>query len=411
MSRIRASRAIAAACAVVIAVISGQVSAQPASVGKVLVKPALGDASILPNQQDPSCEKIEPTLDPSLSPDWLRKPPTPGAKPSLVIGYYNLSKGLLAGYEAANGRRILLQSVWIPNGRVAASATHVNSQTGRLQTFYGPRKQGDPSTGKVAAHIQFAGVNVMEDLTDARTRGPAPRADAVNDFIDSESGQAFFEAVPVLYAVLELMETDPNLGALQAPFGVLVTGLQIATTKYAGFAQANSTLGAAHANELRNACHGGDCAFSGKRFVIHKNGLFDVVSKSKGPQNKRALGQCIRGSTAAGPFGAFAAIQKNGDGNCTDPGECFGRCGRGCEGQAWAGNHYTAACWAHDLCVCMWSDSDCYYFESGNPPYGNCPGCGDLFDAVLSWLGEIFYDILDWLMGGDDPDINMINFP
>jgi len=252
----------------------------------------------------------------------------------------------------------------------------------------------------------------MAYLKDTRVRGPAPRADTVNDFIDSESGQAFFEAVPVLYALLEPLETDPNLATLQAPFGVLVTGLQIATTKYAGFTQADSVLGPAHANVLRNDCHGATCAFSGKRFMIHKNGLFDAVSKSKSLPSKSASEQGVGGAAAASPFpGVRAILQSNGV--CTQEemqGNCFGRCGRGCDGQTWAGNHYTLACWAHDLCACMWSEADCIFFTSGSPPYGYCPDCGDLFDAVISWLGEIIWEIVDWLLGGPDYS-GLINYP
>jgi hypothetical protein len=208
------------------------------------------------SSEDATCDKSAPALDPTLSPERLLEPPAPGAKPMLVIGHYNFAQGLMAGYQGPTGRRILLHAIWVPNGRVAATATHVNPRTGRLQTFFGPRKLDDPSTGNATAHVQFAGVDVMQYLKDARKRMPAPRADAVNEFIDSESGQAFFEAVPVLYAMLETLETDPNLAALQAPFGVLVTALQIATTKYGGFAQADAVLGYTHANALRSDCHG-----------------------------------------------------------------------------------------------------------------------------------------------------------
>ncbi len=314
----------------------------------------------------------------------------------LVIGYYNATQGLMAGYQAANGKRILFHAIWLPNGRVAFSASHVNPQTGRPQSFLGPRKPGDPASGNASAHMQFAGVDVMQYLKDARTRTPAPRADAVNEFIDSESGQAFFEAVPVLYAMLETLETDPNLGALQAPFGVLVTALQIATTKYGGFTQADAILGPAHANALRNDCHGRTCAFSGKRFIVHKNGLFDVVSKSKSPKAKSATGQCAGGAAAAGPFPRITPNLKNGNGICDEPGGCFGRCGRDCDGQVWLGNIYTPQCWAHDLCVCMWSDADCYFFSGSEPPGGYCPGCGDLFDAAISWFGGFLDWVAEW---------------
>ena len=43
---------------------------------------------------------------------------------------------------------------------------------------------------------------------------------------------------------------------------------------------------------------------------------------------------------------------------------------------------------------------------------GYCPGCGDLFDAALSFLGEVLQTVIDWLMGigGEVPD-TLINIP
>jgi hypothetical protein len=361
-----------------------------------------------------ACQKRGPNLDPSLSPEWLTQPGIPGSKPSLTVAHYNLSQGLLAGYEASNGVRILLQSVWLPNGGVVSSATHLNPRTSRLQTFYGPRKRGDPSTGNASAHVQFAGVDVLAYLKDSRSRGFGLRADPINEFLDSESGQAFFEAVPVLYAMLESMETDPRLSALQAPFGVLITGLQVVTKRYSGFPQADSALGSSHADELRANCQSNSCALSGKLFVVHKNGLFDTVSKSKGARVKSDVAKCAGQAPMASPFSALGAFQKNGDGVCSEPGGCFGRCGRGCDGQEWAGNYYTSECYGHDLCVCKWGDAACVLIDPYNPPGGECNGCNDIIDAIVSWLGEVISEIVEWLEGGAEPRdeiTDTINFP
>lgn len=284
------------------------------------------DAPAVPAGDASLTDKVGPTIDRSLSVSWLLETSQPGAKPFIVIGYYNLTQGLLAGYQASNGKRILFNAVWVPGGRVAASATHVGPQTGRIKTFYGPRTLNGQKP-----HVQFAGVDVMAYLQDAKAQGFARRSDAVNDFIDSASGEAFYEAVPALYATLEQLETDPSFGALQAPFGVLLTALQIATTKYGGFTQADAILGNAHANQLRNNCQAAKwCAFSGKRFKVQTNGLFDTLSKST-PATKGAK----ESSGAPGPFSR--SFLKNGNGDCTDPGLCFGRCGRGCDGQPWMG--------------------------------------------------------------------------
>jgi hypothetical protein len=120
------------------------------------------------------------------------------------------------------------------------------------------------------------------------------------------------------------------------------------------------------------------------------------VSKSKSPNAKNTSPQCTQGAVAAGTFASIASTFKNGNGICDEPGGCFGRCGRDCEGQPWLGNFQTQQCWAHDLCVCMWSDGDCFFFSGSNPPNGYCPGCGDLFDAAMSWFGGLFDWLTDW---------------
>ena len=344
-------------------------------------------------------EWTSPVLDRSLSIAFLQEPSTSG-KPFLVVGYYDFWNGLLAGYQSTSGKRVLLNAVWLPNGSVVASATHLNPHTGRVQTFYGPRRLGESSNGSAKHDLEFAGVDILAYLMDARKRVPGPRADAVNEFIDGEGGQAFFEAVPVLFAMLESLETDPKLSALQAPFGALVTALQITTTKYGGFSQADAILSPAHANSLRNECNGRSCLFRGKNFVIHRNGLFDALSKVKSSRSKNWSGDAMRSAPGSGAMPGLSLSPKNGNGVCDNPGLCFGRCGSGCDGQAWMGHVYTPACQAHDLCVCMWSHGACLFFDSSGPPNGYCPGCGDLFDAAASYVYEIFSLVLEWLTSG-----------
>jgi len=76
------------------------------------------------------------------------------------------------------------------------------------------------------------------------------------------------------------------------------------------------------------------------------------------------------------------------------------------------GQVYTPACAAHDLCVCMWGDAACIFFDETNPPNGYSPGCGDLLDAAISWIGEIFQEMIDWFLGlGGEVPSNLINQP
>jgi hypothetical protein len=343
-------------------------------------------------------EKAGPVVDPTLTVDFLKEPSEPG-RPFLVIGYYDLSRGLLAGYQASNGRRILFKAAWVPNGSVLVSATHIDPQTGRPYSFYGPRT---PDGSKASLRMELAGVDAVAYFRAKRNEAPGRRHDPVGDFIESDSGEAYFEGVPALFAVLESLDGDPKLAALPAQFGALLTLLQISSSKISGFKQADAVLGSSHANVLRSECQG-KCDFAGKGFIVHKNGLFDSTSK-----RQASFAKMIQGA-GNGPFGLRL---KNGNGVCDSPGDCFGRCGQGCDGQSWMGQVYTGACWAHDMCVCMWGDAACVFFDSSNPPGGYCPGCGDLYDAALSWIWEVVQIVIDWLTGassssgsGDYPDV------
>ena len=75
-------------------------------------------------------------------------------------------------------------------------------------------------------------------------------------FTESDAGIAFAEAVPALYAALEPLEDDTQLAALQAPFGAVLTALQLMTGTNSGFAHAEAILGASRAKALRDACRG-----------------------------------------------------------------------------------------------------------------------------------------------------------
>lgn len=339
-------------------------------------------------------EKSTVQVDPNLSVEFVSQPSIPGG-PFLVVGYYDLTRGLLAGYQASNGRRILFKAAWVANGSVVVSATHFDAQRGRPYSFYSPRtRDGNNAT----LHMQLAGMDVVQYFRAVKNEPPGRRHDPIGDFIESDSGEAFFEGVPALFAQLEALDLDPKLSALQAQFGATLTLLQLASNKLTGFRQADAVIGSAHANEFRSACQG-KCEFAGKSFMVHKNGLFDNISKRQSSFTKMILG----GTT--GPFRL-----KNGDGICDNPGPCFGRCGERCDGQPWMGNVYTAACTAHDLCVCMWGGAACIFFDSSNPPNGYCPGCGDLWDAAVSFIWEVVNIVVDWLMGvlggGEVPDVD-----
>ena len=59
--------------------------------------------------------------------------------------------------------------------------------------------------------------------------------------------------------------------------------LQVGTKQFRGFKHADKIVGNARAKAISDACSGvDDCVLRGKRFLVHRSGLFDVLSKHKG---------------------------------------------------------------------------------------------------------------------------------
>lgn len=230
------------------------------------------------------------TLLPKASGAYLRESPDAVGKPQLVVAYYNLTEGLLAGYQSVSGKRILLRGRWRPNGAVNPEVAHLNSATGQIELLMGRSKQLDSSTGQRAKVYEVAGVDFMARLNDARRgRRSSSEPDEIRQFMDSEAGLAFAEAMPVLYSALESLESDPKLAALQAPFGGILTALQLSTGVYTGLDNLDLAIGVTRANSLREACGRGECRYRGRNFTVQNNGLFDVLSKSGAAFGKKAF--------------------------------------------------------------------------------------------------------------------------
>ena len=89
--------------------------------------------------------------------------------------------------------------------------------------------------------------------------------------------------MPALYAGLEGLEPTPEVADLLAPFGAIAMALQVGTKQFRGFKHADKIVGNARAKAMSDACSGvDDCVLRGKRFLVHRSGLFDVLSKHKG---------------------------------------------------------------------------------------------------------------------------------
>ena len=314
------------------------------------------------------------------------------AKPQLQIAYYDATDGLLASYQAYSGKRILLRAVWMNNGAVNAEVAHLDQKSNRVEIVMGSSKRINPGTGQRSTAYDVAGVPILSHLREVSSNSYTNHqsADTLSQFVRSDVGQAVAEAIPALYVALESLEDDAGkLAQLQAPFGGLLTALQLSTTVFTGFEQSDAILGRALANSLRNACQLGECQYRGRHFTVQSNGLFDVLSKSRTstgnkvtqlnvPAAQRSLSQ------------KSVDRQKEGDGTCVDrTSNDFGYCGLG---TTHPGNIQTPQCYAHDLCVCKYDTWSCLV----NTP-APCDDCASLIVAIWSYLESIF--------GGNRPKV------
>lgn len=225
-------------------------------------------------------------LKPNSPGDYLRESPDAIGKPQLVVAYYNLTDGLLAAYQSVSGKRILLRAQWRANGTVNPEVAHRNSVTGEIELLMGRTKQLDPRTGKRAKIFEVSGMDFMSHLDNARRNKSSVDERTMKEFADGDAGRAFAEAMPTLYAALESFETDSKLVELQAPFGGVLTALQLSTGAIVGFAHSEATLGKERTNSLRDNCRG-ECQYRGRHFTIQNSGLFDVLGKSSAVLGKK----------------------------------------------------------------------------------------------------------------------------
>lgn len=215
-------------------------------------------------------------IQPDLSSAFMRETGERG-HPFVVVGKYDLEQGLEAGYQSTTGKRIMFRARMSPKGVAAFAVAQYDASTGKIDNFIAPEKRTD-AAGKPTIVMEVAGVDFMAWMREARQRRPGPRSDRINEFLESETGQALLESMPALFAALEPLETDPMLPHLQLMLGVLVTGLQAATTRFVGFDHAEAIVGAERAAAMRDACRTRDCAYQGAHFTVYRNGMFDAFS-------------------------------------------------------------------------------------------------------------------------------------
>lgn len=321
---------------------------------------------------------------------FLHEPPAVESGPYVVIDHYNLSEGLRVAYQANTGKRILFRARFRADGSVQAEVAHWNAQSGHIEKFLGTITRQSGRAGRFKRSMQLAGVDLSEYILGGvgEHASRKPSHDRIVTFLDSDAGQALFEAIPAMYAALEPLEDNRKLAALQTPFGMVLTALQLKTGRYGGFGVAERILGPAEANRLQANCRYDNCQFRGVNFTVHRSGLFDVVSKPK-LDGDPARSSCARGKSQVGSTIRRLFMQKDGENqDCINRGDCFGYCGPGCfnPGEIW-----TPECFGHDLCVCRFSHEQCA-LSVPEVPSGtdDCTGCTDLFSAIASWWWSLF---------------------
>ena len=238
----------------------------------------VGDVQI----QDES-QPNETVLDPSIAREYLHAASKELGNPRINVARYESSQGLIATYQAASGKRIVFAANLGPEGKIRAQALHVNPTTGKVEGIINRSKDvGDD--GKPLRDVTIDGVNMRAFIKNSvqKTNGHAEKESRLKHFLADDTGDAFLEGLPALYAALEGMESEAELASLAAPFGAVAMVLQLGTKEFRGFKHVDKVLGANKAQAMRNACDpADDCVARGKHFVIHRSGLFDVLGKQK----------------------------------------------------------------------------------------------------------------------------------
>ena len=229
-----------------------------------------------------------PVFDRNLSSDFLDEASAAGVNPGdrrrpigagdIIVGHYNDAEGLFAGYEASNGARLLSKVSPTGDGTLTVRVLYFNRSERQIKPLVtmGARDALNPMAGST---LLVGGVDVIQLMADARR--PERRDHAAQgrfrQVARSAEGEALIEFVPVLYAQLEEFDEYADQAAgLKAPLGLIRMAFDL-TGSPAGFRNANALLGDTRAVELRSNCQSPSCFMQGKQFVVHQNGLFDIM--------------------------------------------------------------------------------------------------------------------------------------
>ena len=366
-------------------------------------------------------------LDPSLSKSFLLNATKATGSPRIVVGRYSTSQGLQVGYEAETGKRILFRSRFLPGGGGSVQILHLDSESGKIVHLVGKSKAVDAS-GNPVRDISVGGIDMraFKETSRSNSAEHKEKEAQLKKFVGSDAGQALLDAVPALYATLESIEEDPAAAKLMEPFGAIAMALQLSAKEFRGFKHADKILDAATNKKLRDACAPTDiCVFRGKRFMVHREGLFDALSGHRGIVGKKkslnndfldspsGLGVVLRPSSQAllqqltqSDSAAAGFRRKDGNGSCdTINNANFGLCGfmdvfglGGINpGQVW-----TRQCFGHDYCDCAYGVLACLISTPEGCGAAQNVQCFSLWDGVMSWVEAIWDCFWSWFNDDDD---------
>lgn len=374
-------------------------------------------------------------LEPIQAKAFLRESGVASGAPKIFVGRYNASEGLLVGFQSESGKRLLFRSRSFAGLGTSGQVLHFDPAAGKIVQLVGRSKSVD-QYGKRVNDVSVGGTDIRDFMKSSKQKanGHAEKELRLDHFVKSEAGSALLDGIPALYAALEGLEDEPTTTKLLEPFGSVALALQLSSKQFRGLKGADQILGTAKATELSQACGAdSDCALRGKSFTVHKQGLFDPLSKHFGTSARKStssfdrlslrqaiaarhaelspvLGETLGESPLTPPLAQ--ARLKNGNGTCDDMQlPDFGACGLG----SWApGDFRTPQCFGHDYCVCSYGHTACMNDVPEGCGAAQYVTCYNLWDAAGSWfvqvwdmIGEWWSDFIEWIESwfeNDDDD-------
>jgi hypothetical protein len=320
----------------------------------------------------------------------------------LAVGHYDSLNGLLAGYEARNGRRVLMHAASNSKGNVNARMLYRDSKSGQLLPAMTLAVIGEGKEARVA--IFAGGVDLLAALRSIEGDAGAKIAQrqALSIFMQSDIGQAALEAVPVLYAELEPADLgQQELARLKAPFGVIRMAMELTSGTYVGLPASEELFSSQRLSVMQEHCPGHLCQLRTRQFTLHANGLFDVLTDMDAALRCPGANEYLDGLELKPVL--------------SSDGTCFGCCGPGCWGCTGIVND---ECRGHDQCVCESGHLACIFGSAagcGNIPCAGSDGatghCNSLISAILGFLRDLFGFGGGGNNGGGDSGGGGVNLP